>query len=182
MNIPSSSRSFHIRARSSRRSPRTSAPRRPRRLESSVRRPGSWLNYGEQQNAEQQFRSFCGRWHVEKTCRDHRCGRNRCPLRFEHRRLTVCFQRFVVACGGVTAAMAESFHLAAVRGTPLFVRRFLLHRLSVLLDRTTEINTWIFAGSPSFDHHDVGGPQNQTITMIRGFVLSSTKPTEECAA
>ena len=104
------------------------------------------------------------------------------PASFRRGRLPVRFQRFVAACGGVTAAMAESFHLAAVRGTPLFVRRFLLHRLSVLLDRTTEINTWIFAGSPSFDHHDVGGPQNQTITMIRGFVLSSTKPTEECAA
>jgi hypothetical protein len=35
-----------------------------------------------------------------------------------------------------------------------------------------------FAGSPSFDHRDVGGPAKSDDTMIRGFLLSSANPTE----
>jgi hypothetical protein len=31
------------------------------------------------------------------------------------------------------------------------------------LDQTRRSPTWIFAGSPNFDHCDVGGPQNQMI-------------------
>jgi hypothetical protein len=104
------------------------------------------------------------------------------PLRFERRRLLVRFQTFVAPCGGVSAAMVESFHLATGRwNIVVCVGVACGADCPCSLDQTRRSLTWIFAGPPDFDHHDVGGPAKSDDAITRLLALQRESNRKERA-